>query len=457
MSKRDSATRRDFLKTATAVAVGAPYVITSSMRRACAAPANERITMGIIGPGKQGLGLLKKFMRFSDTQMIAVCDVSTARREYARKVVDDRYTGAKDQGSFKGCKAYADFRALLARDDIDAVIIAVPDHWHAIVAIEACKQGKDIYCEKPLSLTIHEARQMTKAVRKYDRIFQTGSQQRSEFEGKFHRACELVRNGRVGAVQKVLVSVRHPNWNEYAVPCDLPAEPVPDGLDWNFWLGPAPLRDYHSKISPAGIPTKPPVEQRDKIAWYDHYPSWRDYREYSGGTMTDFGAHNFDIAQWGLGMDHSGPVEVIPPKDGEPMTYKYANGVIMQKVPEINETQGVTFIGAEGSIEVTRTSLKLEPESIGAKPIPPDGVHLDKAENQDHKLDFVNCVKSRKRPIADVEIGAHSVTVCHLGNLAYWNNRTLRWDPENWHFVGDDEANSWLDRPKRAPWKLPAI
>ena len=451
MSKRNAITRRGFVKTATAFAVGAPYAITSSMRRAHAAPANERITMGIIGPGKQGFGLMRRFMRSGDTQIVAVCDVSAARRKYARAEVEERYSGAKDQGSFKGCAEYQDFRELLAREDIDAVIVAVPDHWHALVCVEAARQGKDIYCEKPLSLTIHEARQMVAAVRKYNRIFQTGSQQRSEHDGRFHRACELVRNGRIGKVQKVFVDVGDPSGD-----CDLPRQPIPNGLDWNFWLGPAPYRAYHKKICPAGIPVKPSEDQQDKIAWYDNFPDWRLYKNYSGGMMTDWGAHHFDIAQWGLGMDESGPVEIIPPRDGEPLTYKYANGVIVQKVSRADGTRvnGVRFVGTDGTIEVNRGHFEAKPESIAKDPIPDDGVHLYKAERNDHKLNFINCMKSRKLPICDVAIGARSVTVCHLGNLAWWNNRVLKWDPENWRFVGDDEANSWLDRPRRAPWKM---
>lgn len=455
MSKRNSTTRRDFLKKASAIAIGAPYVITSSMRRAGAAPANERIVMGIIGPGKQGLGLMKRFMRFPNTQMVAVCDVSTARRKYARKVVEGEYSRERYKGAFKkGCAEYQDFRELVAREDIDVVIIAVPDHWHAITVIEAAKSRKDIYCEKPLSLTIHEARQMIRAVRKHKRVFQTGSQQRSEHGGRFHRACQLVRNGRIGKVQRVLVNVGDPSAD-----CDLPKQPIPDGLHWNFWLGPAPYRAYHKKICPAGIPVKPREGQRDKIAWYDNFPDWRLYKDYSGGMMTDWGAHHFDIAQWGLGMDNSGPVEIIPPKDGEPLTYKYANGVIVQKVGkyEGQRVNGVKFVGTDGTIEVNRSHFKAEPESIAEDPIPDDGVHLYKAENNDHKLDFINCIKSRKRPICDVAIGARSATVCHLGNLAWWNHRVLKWDPEKWRFIDDEKANTWLDRSKRAPWKLPAI
>jgi len=453
MNLSGSRTRRDFLKTAAAAVVGVPCIITSLTRRAEAAPANERIAMGIIGPGKQGLGLMKRFMRIGEVQMVASGDVCAARRDYAVRLADEQYTKAKDRGSYKGAKAYRDFRELLARKDIDAVVIAVPDHWHAIVAIEACKQRKDVYCEKPLSLTIHEAHRMVLAARKFDRVFQTGSQQRCEFDGKFRQACELVRNDRIGKVEKVQVCVKVKNWIEHSIPCDLPSEPVPEGLDWDFWLGPAPERGYNKILCPNGIPEEPPENMKGQ-PFYTNFPNWRKYREFSGGSMTDFGAHHFDIAQWGLGMDNSGPVEVIPAKNGQPMTYNYANGVIMEKIDDLEGTSGVRFIGTKGVVTVSREWIKTDPKDIADKPIPAGGRIYD-GEPEDHKRNFIDCVKSRKPPLADVEIGARSVTVCHLGNLVYWNNRALKWDPQNWRIVGDEEAAKWVDRPKRVPWNLP--
>lgn len=429
MKKQNSITRRDFIKKATVFAVGAPYLITSSVGRA--APS-DRITMGIIGPGMQGKGLLSRFMRYRDTQFVAVAEVSTIRRENGGKMIEYRYAKEKKKGAFKGHALYKDFRKLLARDDIDAVIIATPDHWHAIPVIQAAKEGKDIFCEKPLSLTIHEARAMVNAARKYKRVFQTGSMQRSD--SKFRLACELVRSGRIGKVQTVHVGIGGPSRD-----CDLPSEPIPEGLDWNFWLGPAPYRGYNKEICPPGL--------------YDFFPNWRNYKDYSGGGMTDWGAHHFDIAQWGLGMDNSGPVEIIPPnpKKKTPLTYKYANGVVMYH----GGANGILFTGPKGKIEVNRGYFKADPESIGKEPLGPNDVHLYKSNN--HYRDFLDCVRSRKRPICDVEIGCRSVTVCHLGNLAWWNNRRLRWDPVKERFIGDSEANTWLDRPKRAPWKLPVI
>ena len=429
MSNGKPISRRDFLRTAVAFAAGAPYVVAHSAERA--APS-DRIVMGIIGPGIQGQHLLRSFMGFRDTQFVAVAEVSSVRRENARDLMEKRYAQEKKSGDYKGCEMYGDFRELLSREDIDAVIIAVPDHWHAIAAITAAKEGKDVYCEKPLSLTIREARAMVNAVRKHKRVFQTGSQQRSE--SNFRHACELMRNGRIGKVTQVNVGVGGPSQD-----CNLPEEPIPPELDWNSWLGPAPYRGYNKEICPPGL--------------YDFYPNWRNYKDYSGGGMTDWGAHHFDIAQWGLGMDNSGPVEIIPPdrQKRTPLTYKYANGVVMLH----GGANGILFTGDKGKIEVNRGYFKADPESIAKEPLGPNEVHLYESSNP--YRNFLDCVRSRKLPICDVEIGCRSVTVCHLGNLAWWNNRRLRWDPVNERFLGDPDANKWLDRPKRAPWKLPQI
>jgi predicted dehydrogenase len=281
---------------------------------------------------------------------------------------------------------------------------------------------------------------MRDAVRKYNRVFQTGSQQRSSKE--FRLACELVRSGRIGKVQSVYVNVGPPSrW------CDLPEEKGEPGLDWDRWLGPAPLRPYNSVLSPRGV--------------HSHFPNWRGYREYSGGMMTDWGAHHFDIAQWGLGMDESGPVEILPPdnpKAEKGVKYVYANGVTVVHGDEYEpgkQVNGVAFIGTDGKVFVNRGYLASDPGDLIKQPLGEKDVHL--YESPGHQRDWLNCVRSRKRPICDVEVGARSVTVCHLGNLAYWNHRKLRWDPTEWHFVNDDEANKWLDRERRAPYQLPSV
>jgi predicted dehydrogenase len=419
--------RRQFLKTSSLLTLGAPLLMAGWRARGEKGP-NDRITMGFIGTGTQGRGLLQNFLNHPNTQILAVCDVDTTRREHHRKIVEEFYSIKRD-ADFKGCAAYPEFRDLIARKDIDAVVIATPDHWHAYIAIAACKAGKDIYCEKPLSLTIHEARAMVKAARKYNRVFQTGSMQRSSSE--FRRACELVRNGRLGQIKQVIVDVGGPS-----VPCDLPEEAMEPGLNWDRWLGPAPLRPYNSVLSPRGV--------------HKHFPNWRNYREYSGGMMTDWGAHHFDIAQWGLGMDESGPVDIIPPDDPKAtkgLRYVYANGVEMLH----GDSGGVLFIGTEGKILVNRGKFEATPESVAA-PLGSNALRLYKSDN--HAKNFLDCMRTRQKPICDVEIGCRSVTVCHLGNLAYWNHRRLKWDPVKEKFIGDPEANRWLDRPKRGPWKV---
>jgi len=440
MSKRSSFSRRDFVKAATALVAAGPTILTSPIRAAGGQPApNDKIVMGAIGCGIQMRHLINRFQGFDHTQLVAVCDVDKTRREAAKKTIENRY--AKQKRESKGVAVHSDFRELLANKDIDAVIIAAPDHWHAIIVLTACKAGKDIYCEKPLSLTIHEARQMVNAVRKYGRVFQTGSMQRSSEE--FHKACTLVRNGRIGTVKEVVVSI-----GGTSVPCDLPDEPTPEGMNWDWWLGPAPKRGYNKELAPEG-------------ATYNVYPHWRNYREFSGGGMTDWGAHHFDIAQWGLGMDESGPIEVSPPKDRQgrpgyqPLTYKYATGTVMMRDDRHNgdRINGVKFYGTDGWIEVNRGYFKASSEDVSKDPW---SGKINLYESRDHYNDFLEAMKSRKKPICDVEVGARSVSVCHMGNISWWLDKPLKWDPVKERF-NDDEANQWLDRKRRDPWPLPEV
>ena len=429
--------RRELLGGIAAVAAAPTIVSASTLGRQGATAPSNRITMGFIGVGFQARGHLNAFVRNDDVKVLAVCDVDTTRRENARKIVEDWYSTDK---IYKGCDTYVDFRELVARKDIDAVLIGTPDHWHCATAIAAVKAGKDVYCEKPLTLTIAEAKRMIDSVRKHKRVLQTGSQQRSSQE--FRIACEAVRNGRIGKVQQVYVSVGGPS-----KPCDLPEETMEPGLDWEMWLGQSPARPYNSVLSPRGV--------------HEFFPDWRSYREFSGGAMTDWGAHHFDIAQWGLGMDESGPIEIIPPADpttGQGVRYLYANGVEMihggHKDPDGQDRGGVHFVGEKGIVYVDRGQLKSWPENIVTDPLGATETPLYKSPG--HHQDWIDCIRSRKRPIADVEIGARSVTVCHLGNLAYWHGRPLKWDPQGWHFVHDREADKWRDRARRNPWKLPS-
>jgi predicted dehydrogenase len=296
-----------------------------------------------------------------------------------------------------------------------------------VMTIWACRHGKDVYCEKPLSLTIREARAMVDAARRFGRVVQTGSQSRSL--GRLKYACEVARSGQIGKVLEVHASCGGPS-----IPCALPGEPVPRELDWDRWLGPAPWRPYHSGIHPVNF-----------RAWYD----------YSGGGMTDWGAHHFDLVQWGLGRDHTGPVEIIPPDGGEHrwLTYQYADGVKLYH-SNFDIGGGVTFVGTEGKVWMfgLGADTKFEPAHLARMPRATETQKID--GNQDHTRNFLECVRTRSRPNADVEIGCRSATVCHLGNLAYQLKRPLQWDPDREEFVNDPEANRFLDRAHREPWDL---
>jgi predicted dehydrogenase len=404
-----------------AAGASAPLVVRASALGAQA--PSERLPMGLIGVGKMCQGHLNSMLGRGQVHILAVCDVQAERRDPAKARVDKRY-GNRD------CDAYTDFRRIVERDDIEAVMIATPDHWHALTTIRCAESGKDVYCEKPLSLTIREARAMVNAVRRYGRVFQTGSQQRSWDNFRF--ACEMVQSGRCGTIHTVHVNVGGPS-----SPCYLPGQPVRKGVDWDLWLGPAPWRPFHETVCPP----------HDFGGW----PQWRRFRDYSGGGMTDMGAHHFDIAQWGLGTDRSGPVEIVPP-DGKKvkwLTYKYASGVVMHHG---GGDASIHFKGTDGEVMVGRGDLRTDPPEMMETPIGPNEVHLYNSRN--HHQDWLDAIRLRKQPVADVEIGARSVSVCHLGNIAYKLKRRLRWDPDREVFLGDAEANRELDRPKRGPWRL---
>lgn len=381
--------------------------------------------------------IIGPLMDHPDLEVVGVCDVDTTRREEARRRVDAHRSAAGGGGG--GCLAVVDYHELLGRADIGAVVICTPDHWHANQAIDAASAGKDIYCEKPLTQCLHECWAMIQAVRKHERVFQTGSQQRTEYEHRFVRACELVRAGKIGRVLSVHVGVADP-----PVPCDLGEEAMEPGLEWDRWLGPAPRRGYHSDLSPRGV--------------HGHYPVWRRYKEYCGGYLADMGAHHFDIAQWGLGLDASGPVRIEPPEFAErgdlgmpPMrgaTLVTADGTrIIHGGPS-----GTTFVGTDGIIAVDRGRIAsvpgevLEIELAEDERLPRKSSHID---------DWVDCMHSRERCMADIEIGARSAALCHLLNLAYEHRRTLHWDPAKWEFVDDAEANGWRERQRRAGFELP--
>ena len=441
MKTQHTYSRRNFLKTTLAASV-APLILAPGVRAAENA-ANEKITLGFIGMGTQNRGLLQGFMRRNETRVLAVCDVDKTRRESARKTVETYYGDQIKAGTYKGCDVYNDFRELVARKDIDGVVIATPDHWHAITSIAAANAGKDIYCEKPMAHSVHEGRAMVDAVRKNKRVFQTGSMQRSSRE--FRVACELVRNGVLGTISHVDVAVGGPG-----VPCDLPSEADEPGLDWNMWLGPAPKRGYNSVLSPRGV--------------HQHFPDWRRFREYGGGAVTDWGAHHFDIAQWGLGFDDSGPVEIIPaekPHAQEGVRLLYATGV---QVNHVNNGPGITFFGDKGKLSVNRGAFELwlgnekkagdvaSGVKIAKELLPPNPIRLYDSSN--HLSDFLNSMRTRKPPICDVEIGARTATVCNLVNLAYYHGQRMKWDPAKEQFTGGTGDPKWLRYEYRGPWTV---
>jgi predicted dehydrogenase len=408
-------------------ALSAPFVCTSALRGEDA--PSKKITLGFIGVGTMGLGHVGAFLGMNDVQILAVSDVVEERRDNAKKVIDQHYN-KKDKATRSDCKTYNDFRDLLARKDVDAVVIATPDHWHAIPCVLAAKAKKDVYCEKPLTHAIAHGRKVVEAVKDNKVIFQTGSQQRSEYGGDFRKAAAYVRSGRIGKVHAVCIGVGDP-----AVECKLPSQETPKGTDWNLWLGPAPKRDYHSDLCPKGV--------------HKHFPAWRNYKEYAGGGLSDMGAHHFDIAQWALNVDGSGPVKIEPPEKGNSgLTFTYANGVVMVH----GGPSGCTFVGSGGVIYVDRGKLQSIPGDLFKTPLTDKDAKLYDATN--HRRNWIECVKSRKETICPAEVGHRTSTVCQLGNIGYWVRRALKWDPVKEQFIDDKGANKLVDRELRGDWKL---
>ena len=429
--------RRDFIRYSALGAAAASLPLGAFGKDAAAAAKdsktikvskNAKVQLGFIGLGQQGMYLLSSFISMDDVRVLAGCDVYDIKRERFVRRVKEKY-GAKAK-----VDVYEDYQELLARPDIDAVVIAVPDHQHAIIAIAACKAGKDVYLEKPATLTIYEGQQLQKAVRKHCRILQVGSQQRSSIE--FITAANMAREGMLGKIQKVKVYVGRNGVNPVTgapVPCNLPHMEVPDGLNWDKWLGPLPESVYyHSDLDPVITPGQ------DEQLW----GAWRWYKPSGGGLMTDWGAHMFDIAQWMLGKDGSGPVEVIPPGYSyyDHLTYKYDNGVIVSEEPyDERGSQGVMIYGEEGWIKVSRGSYAASDprldmkESLSEEDIPYE------ARGGHHRI-FINSVLSRIDPNVPIETGHSSCTVCNLGNIAMELNRPVVWNPIVQKFMHDEEA-----------------
>jgi predicted dehydrogenase len=429
--------RRDFLKKSLAgvAALGFPAIVPPSVfgRNGRVAP-NNRINLAFIGLGNRGFRwdapigtLVRSFISFEDCHVSIACDVDRRYRDDTKGFVDQTY-GNKD------CEALNDFREILVRKDIDAVVVATPHHWHAEMTVLACQHGKDVYCEKPISNTVHQARAMVEAARRYGRIVQCGTQARSSSIITY--ACRAIQEGKIGNIRNIQIGI---SGGQPGSHYHLPAEPVPDYLDWDLFVGPAPWRPYNSQLRGAG-----------------HY--------FGGGTITDHGQHFFDVAQWGLGMDHSGPTEIYPPdgKTHEFLTYKYANGTEMNLRLRGDKGMiiGTTFIGTEGEIFVQAWEDRVDfirPKELGDKyyqqaqltSLRPEGIIAN-----NHAYDFVNCIRTRKKPHADIEIGCRSVTVAHLANIGLWTNRPLRWDPIREDFRDDKDASRYLQTLPRAPWKV---
>jgi len=421
-----NASRRQFLKTAAATAVVAPNIISS---RAWANKPSETINLGFIGIGKQSGGHLGFFLGQKDCRVLGLAEVAKVRRDHALNRVNKKY------GADNGCKAHNDFREVLTDKRIDAVVIGTPDHWHAIPSVMAADAKKDVYCEKPLTVTIHAALETLKAARKNNIVYQVGSQQRTEFGGHFRKAVECIRNGRVGKVSKIKIGVGGPG-----VPCDLPAEKKPEGIDWDLWQGAAPERAFNSILCPINV--------------HGHFPQWRRYREYAGGGLSDMGAHHYDIAKWAMDIDETGPVKIIPPKSGTSgLKMIYADGLEIIHESTKDPFNDVVFYGDEGTLFVDRRGITAHPKSAVDSPFGPKDWRLPDI-GPSHRRNWIDCIRSRKRPVADVSFGAHTSILCSLANHGYQLGREMNWDPKKYEFPGDKEANALLSRPGRGQWKL---
>ena len=404
MSRTKRMTRRGFLGRTAAAAAIAPVVMSST-----AFGANDQFTMGFVGNGGQGRGDMGGFLGFKELRAVAVCDVHESQREQAKSAVNSRY-GNTD------CKAVGDFREITEDPKIDAVFCATPDHWHALITVSAMKNGKDVYCEKPETLTVRQGRIMIDTARRYGRVFSGGSQRVWEDYNWYHR---VMWGGAAGKLQELWVNIGGPSGD-----CYLPEEPVPPGMDWNMWIGPAPYRPYNHQMHPF---------------------NWRAFRDYSGGGMTDWGAHHIGGALFASQLyDQPLPIEVIPPDGGEhkQLTCIYANGVQLHLGGAWDGPLG--FKGTLGEV----------PERGKPRiPAPPTPIQGYRGRGGIFG-DFVHCVQTRQRPFRDIEIAHRAVATCHLCNIAFWLKRPFKFDPETEQIVGDPEANRWIDRPMRAPWTL---
>ncbi len=435
--------RRSFIKTGFAGAVGLsilPSLQSCTYLKRLKPGVNDTIRFGVIGLGRRTVNLVNGFHQIPGVKIVAGCDVYGIKRRRFEKQVKEHQ---QEKNQRIEADTYEDYKDILLRRDIDAVIISTPDHWHALQTIDACRAGKDIYLEKPLTFTIKEGIRVVEAVRNNNVILGVGSQQRSD--PVFQYAVKTVQDGRLGKVNRIQAWVGDP-----PIPYDLPREPVPDVLNWDKWLGPAPYVHFNNDLNPP-ISLDPPMSEQ---LW----GAWRWYKELGGGFLTDWGSHHFDIAQWAVGKENSGPVEIIPAgyNGHEYITFLYEDGLEMVNQPYNDEKErGIKFWGEDGWLEVSRSHFSALDDSLQ----PPEEEEDPDAPYEarwEHLVDFIDAVRSRREPVAPVEAGHRSCTVGTLGNIATWVKRPVRWDPVNERFVNDPEAEKYFHREYRNGYALPS-
>jgi predicted dehydrogenase len=438
MTAYHHSSRRQFLRHASlgaGAALALPNLFLNQTKAATGENPSELVRVGIVAVGGQGKANMNFFLK--KKSVTAICDVDKQYLASAMAVVQ------KQQGA--PCAGYGDYRKLIEDKNVDAVLVATPDHWHTLPSIHACQAGKDVYCEKPLTLTIEEGQTLVKVVRGTKRVLQTGSQQRSD--PRFRTAIELIRLGRIGKIVSVRVGIPSVNWD--AKLDGTPDSEPPAELDYDMWLGPAPSRPYN----------------KARVHYF-----FRFFWDYSGGQMTNWGAHHLDIAQWGLDMDNSGPIEVegkgqfderkryeVPFRCN--LNYTYANGAKVTLEQQTGGYTGTTFVGDKGAIYVNRGSLKMGPSEKELDDIPAmkDAEIKHAYISNEHHQNWLDCIKSRKDPICNVDVGHRTATVCHLGNIALRTGKKVKWDPVKEEIVGDPELAKMAFKAYRAPWKLPAV
>jgi len=417
--------RRKFIRYS---ALGTGLTIMPAWLKAGATLANDKINLGFIGCGRQSGGLGRRFAQQPNLQIVAACDVYAAKVAHFIKEKNEQYAEARGKGTFSGVQEYTDFEALLDHPGLDAVVVATPDHWHATICVAALNKGLHVYCEKPLAHTVEEGRAIVAASTRSGKVVQTGSMQRSQY--RFRHAVELIRNGYLGELQEVLVSVGPPPKT-----FDLSPEAPPQGLDWQRWVGPSVDRGFHPLLAPK-------LEQQ---IW----PKWRDYAEYGGGMVTDWGAHMFDIVQWAVDMDHAGPVSFSPPSGADKSrgaSFRYANGLLV-KHENFGRGNSVRFIGSEGSLDVSRQFLDSSIEGLVDRSIQEGEQRVYFSESQ--VGDFLSAIEKGHTPICPAEVGHRTASICNLLNICYRLDRPLSWDPKKERIHKDKVANRLLGEDYR--------